>query len=263
MPPSEKPLPPVIDWKEWYVRQWKQTTFHPGQHILFDGPTQSGKTTLCRLVTRFQPYVVVLGTKPVDASLDAYIDEGYVRIDHWPPTKDDIRKAQNTGARYSYMASGQVKIEPAVRFILWPKITKRSELKSFKPVYAKCLDQIFVDGGWCVVMDEGLWLADRRGLDLGEQMSGIAYGSASNGVSMHLIVQRPAGLPPVCWLSCMQALVFHSGHPEDVRKLAGMGVYPPKEAISVISGLQGRQFLDLPCRGMASWCVSEVDPTAI
>lgn len=260
---AELDAPPVVGWREWYARQWRQIHPSEGQHILFDGPTRSGKTVLCRMVARLQAYVLVLGTKPRDPSLDAYLQEGYTRIDHWPPTRDDVRKARGSGATYSYVQGGRVVEAPAVRFILWPKITERADLTKYRNVYAKALDSIFVEGNWCVVMDEGLWLASRKGLNLGDSMAAHAYASAGNNVSMYLLVQRPANLPPDCWTNVMQALIFHGGHPDDVRKLASLSVYDPREVQQAIRRLRGHQFLDLPCRGGAEWAVSEVDPKLV
>lgn len=259
----ELELPPIVPWAQWYPKE--ERTIKQGWHILFCGPTQSGKTTLCRMVSRIHEYVIVFGTKPVDKSLDAYVADGYVRIDHWPPTPSDIRKsrAQNDGA---------------VRLLLWPKMKQYVDLKRHRATFAKCLEQVFVDGKWCLVIDEGLWVAGKDGLDLGDLMSGLAYGSASNEVSMHLLVQRPANLPVITWSSCMQALLFHQGRTDDVRELASLGTVDPKAAVVAMrtmnlrpypdgrpvdldapEQLQVRRFLDLPCRGGARWSISEVD----
>jgi hypothetical protein len=193
-------------------------------------------------VSRLYNYVVVFGTKPVDKSLDAYVNEGYKRIDHWPPTPQEIRRQSPDSQRY----------------ILWPKIKERSELRKYRDVYAKALDEIFIDGKWCVVLDEGLWLASSKGLNLAEEMSGLAYGAASNLVSMHLIVQRPANVPPITWTSCSQAFLFHLGKTDDVRELASLGTYTPREAQEAVKHLTGHRFLDLPCRGGYEWSISEV-----
>jgi hypothetical protein len=76
---------------------------------------------------------------------------------------------------------------------------------------------------------------------------------------MHLLVQRPAYVPPITWMSCMQSLIFHGGNTRDIRELASLGTYPPREAEQAMRQLKGRQFLDLPCRGGREWSVSEVD----
>ena len=240
--PSDEPrqVPPELSWEQWYGQQAR--TVHQGMHILFSGPTQSGKTLLCRYVVRLRSFVVVFGTKPVDPSLDAYVDEGYTRIDHWPPTRHDLKEWSDEEAR----------------FILWPKIVTYEDLHRHRNVYRKCMADIFIEGRWAIVVDEGLWFSSKDGLDLGKELGAMAYGSASNKVSLHLLVQRPTQVPPVAWTSCSQALIFHSGRVEDVRQLASLGTYTPQDAAVAIQQLHGHQFLDLPCRGQAEWSVSEV-----
>jgi hypothetical protein len=240
---TDPALPPFVPWSRWYANRARQ----PGQgrHILFTGPTQSGKTVLARYLASLRDFVVVLGTKPVDASLDAYVNEGYTRIDHWPPTASDMRKGGWD--------------DNEARFILWPKITKREQLRAYAGVFAKCLDDVFIQGRWCVVADEGLWLSARSGLNLGQQVGDIAYGAASNQVSLYLCIQRPAGLPRVTWSSVADAMIFHSGVTNDIRELASLGTYDPKEVANVIKRLGSYQFLDLPCRGNAQWGVSKVE----
>jgi len=242
-------LPPTIGWAQWYAN-WARTgrsSPDEGSHVLFDGPTRSGKTVLARYMARLRRFVVVFGTKPVDSSLDAYEAEGYYRIEQWPPTDKQWRD------------SGWSNKE--ARFILWPKIKKREDLRAprHREQYARMLDDAFVNGGWTVVMDEGLWLSSRTGLNLGQQMADIAYGSASNGVSMYLLLQRPSGVPRVTWSSVMDAMLFHSGVTNDLRELASLGTYEPKAAIAAVKQLPDKSFLHLPCRGGAQWSISRVE----
>ena len=231
---------PVVPWADWYAEKWH--TWRQGQHQLFVGPTQSGKTTLARQLARLRNYVVVFGTKAYDESLDAFLDEGYRRITQWPPRKKDLEPDE----------AGDV------RLILWPKIKSIPDLWEYKPVYSKCLNSIFIEGRWTLVLDEGIWLADKGGLDLGKEISAIAYGSASNKVSMCLLTQRPSGLPRISWSSVTDAHIFHTGVTTDVRELASLGTYDPADVKRVVQRLEGRQFLDLPVRGGKEWAISEV-----
>lgn len=236
------PEPPVIDFPAWIARE--AATTRQGMHLLFSGPTQSGKTTLCRIVASLRDYVVVLGTKPKDRSLERYVADGYVRLDHWPPTRSDIRKCSGDGCH----------------FIVWPKMTTRQDLRKHTGLYLKVLDQVYAEGHWTVVVDEGLWMCNPKGLGLGDVISDIAYGSASNMVSLYLLVQRPANVPPITWTSVAQALLFHMGRTDDVRELASLGTYDPRAAVVAMQHLTGHQFLDLPTRAQAEWAISEVPP---
>jgi hypothetical protein len=236
----EDPQPPVISWSDWYGRE--RRTFKQGQHILVAGPTGTGKTILARHVARIRPYVVVVGTKPRDDSLDAYEEEGYVRIDHWPPTRSDLRLFRGTGE---------------VRFLLWPKIST-GDLRAHRGLYQKALRDMFAEGSWCVVIDEGLWVTGRDGLDLGGDVSDMAYAGRSQNISLIILAQRlPPGFP-VIWVNVSQGLFFHQGRTDDIRELASLGVYEPRDVAEAVKGLRGHQFLDLPVRAQADWSISEV-----
>ncbi len=241
MPAVQRLSPPVVGWSQWYADQ--RLTWSPGQHRFFVGPTQSGKTTLCRLLVRYRNYVIVLGTKAKDDSLDEYIREGYTRIYQWPPKPKDLRRDED----------GNVKL------ILWPKITSIPDLWRFRDVYAKCLNSAFIDGGWTLVLDEGIWLGSRGGLNLGQEIAAISYGAASNKVTMCLLAQRPSGIPPISYTNVSDAMIFHGGYTRDIRELASLGTNEPRDVTAAIQHLRGRQFLDLPMRGGREWAITEVE----
>jgi hypothetical protein len=235
-------VPPVVAWPIWrrrFLRQWKQ-----GDHVLDVGPTQSGKSLLAREIVLSRKFTVIFGTKPKDETLDDYISLGFTRIDHWPPTPSELRKARDAGRYW---------------FILWPKIREVGDLHKFRPLFAKCLDSIFVDGGWTAVVDETLWFCDREGLNLAGKLGTMAYGSASNKITFLFLMQRPSGVPRILWSSCSTALIFHIGGTNDVRELASLGTEDPKAAVLAIRKLKGHSFLDLPLRGGAPWSISEVE----
>lgn len=221
-----------------------------GAHKLYVGPTRSGKTTLCRLFARLRNYVVVLGTKPIDKNLDAYVREGYVRIDHWPPTRSDLKDQPHDQARV----------------ILWPKMRKREDLRRFRSTYLRCFDDVYMRGGWTVVADEGYWIAKRSGLALDQALEDLAFGGASAGVSLHLCLQRPSGVPRITWQSVSDAFIFHGGITDDVRELASLGTYQPRDVVRVVTTMGrnpdgsptgGHPFLHLPCTARRTWGLSE------
>lgn len=86
----------------------------------------------------------------------------------------------------------------------------------------------------------------------------MAYGGASNGISMMFLMQRPAGVPRILWQSCTTALLFHMGVTNDVREMASLGTVPPKAVVQTIQSLEGHTFLDLPLRAGRNWSTSEV-----
>lgn len=247
--PSELELPPVVGWEVWrnrFLRQWKQ-----GAHLLDVGPTQSGKSLLMReLVFAGRKNVVVMGTKPRDETLEEYIEGGFVRIDHWPPENKDYR-AQQPGM---------------ARFILWPKIREVGDAVRYRPLFEKALRHIYVDvdpktgGGWTVIIDETLFFSDTKdGLGLGHILSTMAYSSASSGITMCFLMQRPAGVPRILWQSCATAFIFHMGVTNDVREMASLGTIQPKAVTEAIQKLEGHEFLDVPCRAGRRWSKTQVE----
>lgn len=241
--PASRPSPQLPPFEPWsvfhsrFVSGWRQ-----GQHVLLNGPSGSGKTVAARTLARDRQFVVVLGTKIKDPEMDAYLREGYVRIDEWPPPRRAMRPAD----------------DGSIRLVLWPRIRARADLHRFRPVYQRCLDGVLVDGGWTVGADEGLWLCERNGLDLGAELSAIAYTGRSSGVTLLMVIQRPAGVPRNTWSNAAHAFVWHAGITSDQRELASLGTRQPKEVAVAIQQLRGHEFLYLPLRAGREWAVSEV-----
>jgi hypothetical protein len=221
-----------------FVGRWRQ-----GQHCLFDGPTGSGKTVAARVLARDRQFVCVLGTKIRDPEMSAYVEEGYTRVESWPPPRKALRPLR----------------DGSVRVILWPQIKTRLDLRRFRAVYQDALDKMLVDGGWTIVADEGLWLSERKGLDLGDPLGAIAYTGRSSDVTLMVLLQRPSGVPRVIWQSCSHAFIWHGGVPDDQRQLASLGTAEPRAVVRTVGQLRGHQFLYLPCRAGAEWAISQVD----
>jgi hypothetical protein len=240
-PPSQLEVPPLEPWATFHPRfraRWKQ-----GQHCLFNGPTGSGKTVACRTLARDRQFVIVFGTKPKDDEMDAYLREGYVRVEEWPPPRKALRPND----------------DGSIRIVLWPKIKKREDLRRFRPVFLRCIDELFVDGNWTLVVDEGLWCCDRNGLDLGSPLEQISYGGRSSGITLMALIQRPAGVPRNIWSNVSHAFLWHMGITSDTREMASLGTKDPKAVARAIQSLRGFQFLYLPTRAGGDWAVSQVD----
>lgn len=236
-----------------YVRD-DGTVGMDGIHRLAVGQNKSGKTTLLRVLARLKRANLVLGTKPGrDTSLEAFqFEEGYTRIETWPPKNKDLRPRK----------------DGTVRLLLWPKITVYGQLRSFATTYRAALHHVITDGNWTTTVDEGLWVCGRKGLDLAEEVSEIAYGGRSNGNSLHLGLQRPSGVPVIIHDQCHESYLFELGNENDLRNMASYSKYSPTDTITAVrmlntaKGNQGHQFLHLPRTGGSGqhWEVTEIDP---
>lgn len=254
--------PRLLSWPAFEAERRSSVT--QGMHQLFVGPTGTGKTVLCRVNVRDRLFTVVWGTKKRDPSLDAYIAEGYVRVDRWPPT----HRLDWNGKRFvrkPFDHRREAKRDGCSRLVLWPELNNRSDLRGHRDDFARCLDDAYRDGGWAIVIDEALWVARRSGLGLDNELADVAYGARSNNVTLYLCMQRPAGIERLTWSSASDAYIFKSGIVDDIRELATLGVDEPRDAVKVMqTQIRGHQFLHIPTRGQAKgWSISMVDPSAI
>ena len=258
MPATQRTdLAPVVPWARFInaqvaTKRHSKVSVNPktkrvtveGIHRLYVGRTRSGKTTLCRIMTRMDKACLVLGTKPNDPSLDDYVNkEGFLRIKQWPPTKKELRM------RGPY---------EQVKLLLWPEMKAYGDLKRNRPHYRNALHDIQVEGAWSVVLDEGFQVCRKGGLDLGEEVSEIAYGGAGNGISQSIIIQRPAGVPVIVHEQSHELYQFKSGNLNDLRALASYAGTTPRIFADNLQTLKGHQFLHAPMVGGREWEISEV-----
>jgi hypothetical protein len=256
-------LPPVVPWEGFINAQVAKkrsakVSVNPktgrktveGIHRLYVGRTRSGKTTLARIMSRIEKASLVFGTKPNDPSLDDYINkEGYVRIMQWPPKKADLRP--------------RGKFEQ-VKLLLWPQISAYGDLKRHRSHYQNALRDVMVEGSWHVGIDEAFQVCRKGGLDLGEEVSEIAYGGAGNGISMSLIIQRPSGVPVIVHEQSHELYEFRTGNVNDIRTLASYAGKSVRDFSDVLRSLnhgnpeKGHQFLHAPMTDGSSWEISEV-----
>lgn len=165
-------MPPVVPWDRLRrAMRWQQ-----GEHVSLIGPTGTGKTTAMLGLLDMRRYVVVIGTKPQDRTLSSLIkQDGYKRVYEWPPPV-----TRN-------------------RVVLWPRISRASDISAAAEVIRHALDEAFAEGGWTVASDEVWYLAHK--LKLGDLLETYWSQGRSIGLTHVATTQRPAWVPRLMYSS--------------------------------------------------------------
>jgi energy-coupling factor transporter ATP-binding protein EcfA2 len=159
--------------------------FEKGEHVIFGGPTQQGKTTLAFQLVRhiatpdYPAYVAV--SKPDDkTSIEWGQRLGYRRISEFPPTKKVSELKMFNG--------------PPSGYLVWPKFGDIDlDIPNAERVHGKMLNQTYADGAKgkaCIlIMDDTMVKAKLQHLD-GKMVTILAMAGAM-GISLWIFVQKP------------------------------------------------------------------------
>lgn len=211
---------PYVAWDEIQpelMRRWEQ-----GQHMLIIGKTGSGKTTLALelledRVDERGAYVMALGTKPRDQTLRRI---GWPIVRSWPPT-------------YAQRQTHHV--------IYWPPYSRPSTAKATsRPAVVKLLDELILEGGWSLFVDEMAYLVETLGLR--QVLDEYWNGARASGVSLLAGTQRPAWISRSAVSQGDWAACFRINDLED-RKRAADVLGDRDRYMKVIGGLRGHQFV--------------------
>lgn len=158
--------------------------YKAGQHVLFAGPSQNGKTSLAfDLLEKIPPslpvYVVV--SKPTDPVSEKRGKElGYRRVSEWPPkmTLKEVRDGKPPG------------------YLLWPKFgDMESDVPNARQVTYDFLAQTYADGARkkkaIIVLDDTYLKA--RVLQLDREMTTIHAMAGAMGIGAWTFVQKATG----------------------------------------------------------------------
>lgn len=173
---------------------WRQ-----GEHISLIGQSGTGKTTLAAKLLDIRGYVVVTAVKRRDETLTLFRRKGYKTIGKWPPD-------------YGF---NQV--------ILWKQPKSLSDdLGTQRAAIHKMLNAVYLDGGWCVYLDDTGYLAST--LRLATDIGVLLNQARSNRVSVVVGMTRPssviARIPKETLNQVRHVLVFKYSNIDEIESCA-------------------------------------------
>lgn len=230
-PPDE--LAPVIDWDDFmtYVlgSPDPQLRYAQDQHVALIGPTESGKSTLLHGILPLRSYVTMFGTKVKDRTLQSYVDSGYfTRLYDWPPVKGTLIKKPVTAAEMP-------------RRLLWPDVSELSQVMGLAPVFNRAVDDIYGQGGWCVVWDE-FWLQCEI-LKMRQTAKILLQQARSNDISMVMGMQRPAWIPPEVFDQTRHLFFWRDNDKRNLDRIGNIGWLNAEPIRAFVANLEPYQAL--------------------
>lgn len=196
---------PTKEWLAWLQQNWKQ-----GEHVNIMGPTGKGKTTLALEVLDIRDYVVGLGVKRFDETIEKFKSrKGYKVIKKWPP---DIQYH---------------------KVLLWIKPKTLGGLREQTYILRNALNQIYIAGGWCIFIDDAGYVSGY--LHLGSEIGIMLNQGRSSHLSVVIAMTQPksvvARMPSEAFKQCTHQIVFKYTNQVEIK------------AISEIMGIDYKQLL--------------------
>jgi hypothetical protein len=228
-PPPPDHLAPVLPFDDFlsYEFDWAQN-----QHMGVVGPTEQGKTNLAHTLLQLRAYVAYLAIKTQDETLDAFTASGeYTRIYDWPPMK-----TPRIGRARPYTA------EEMPRRLVWPDARQLDSEERQQQVFGRAMHDIYVQGGWCVVLDDYWYLAHILGFE--KETKKFLANARSNYIPMVVCAQRPAGNRLVeLFDQTTHLFFFRDGDEPNLNRISGVGATSARAIRGFVANLDRFQFL--------------------
>ena len=177
---------------------YMQDQWRLSEHIGVVAPTGSGKSWIVRDLLLLKKHAAVIATKGKDDTLERYIKEdGFSRIDHWPP---------------EWYQS---------HVLVWKK-SRLGETGPQRALIHQVMDDIYERGGYVLYFDDLFFVS--KTLHLQEQIQMLYTQVRSNGASLIASMQRPSWVPLEAVSQSTYILIGQIESEDDIKRVAaGMG----------------------------------------
>jgi hypothetical protein len=172
-----------------------------GEHVTLVGPTGTGKTTLALEILPIRDYVVAIATKQRDPVLYKLEAQGYMRVEELetPP-----------------------EIHP--RIVVAAQLPKGAEsIPDQRETVKNALLRVFVQGGWCVYLDELRYVTQYLKLDRDVEL--LWQQGRSAGISVVGGIQRPAYVPLAAYDSATHLFFWRDNDRTNLDRIGGIGAH--------------------------------------
>jgi hypothetical protein len=228
----------VIPRDEFRETRW---AYKPGQHVVFAGPTQNGKTQLAFSLLEYTAtpelpaYVAV--SKPMDPVTSREGGRlGFRRVSTYPfqpKVREYFREGRPSG------------------YLVWPDMTKPdTAVFNAQHVTSRLIDGVYADGAKgkkCIlVLDDTVTKSKVLGLD--QQMVMVLTMSGAMGIGGWFFVQKPTGAGNTAlWSFSQSDHVFIARDPDkrNRERYTEIGGFDSKQVEEVSQSLERYQFLYL------------------
>ena len=227
---------PRIPWdiflRDWFT--WRNED-DDGEHVSLLGNTGGGKTHLMRQILPLHPFVTIFATKPRDRSMDAFLSEGYYRIEEWQ------------------------KLSPMdyPRRVLWPRVRSIDAFDAMRETFRTALHRIYAEGAWTVATDELLMMTSEFKLDREYRM--LYTQGRSLGISMVSATQRPRNVPLETYSQATHLFLWKQTDQYDLQRLSEIGGIDSSLLKSVVP-LLGQHEVLYCCTKTGAVCRTKAPP---
>lgn len=225
---------PSITWDEFY----KSFAWRQGEHIGMIGPTGSGKTTLALSLLSKRKYITIFGTKPKDSTLDELKKHNFKRVKTWDSLPAD---------RYP-------------RRILWPDATSLYAAVNQRNQFRKGFEQIYLQGGWCLYIDELWFMCKVLGLEF--EVKTYLLQARSLGISLVAASQRPRFIPLEVYDQSTHLFFWRDNDESNLSRISGIAWLSANLVRSAVAKLEPHQVLYINTRADSVRMVRFTPPAA-